>query len=341
MTKLFLQRCFLIFFVLLSFNVFADSPLTSILFWDISESSLVQKTGRLQGKKKLNNVRFKFLTDPNTTIFDKIALVNAMGWDSNSKFKNSEIFLKKLKKEYLKSIKKDRKQLLKASPFRWNKLEFDEKYIIYLYLLAMDNYWDVSHVHVALDSLKEVEYLLPSNEEYDAEGEFIGVNNNNNIDSKEVFDFIEMLVSSQYLLLIKGIDCEVWEEFNKIRGRDNYSCISNLSIRKALLKSYDYLKLYSDTCESVWYDINTTYCFRNVIHAAQNQQVKILHYPLFIYGEVTIYNQNNNKVFKFIIDGEDYVGLDISDYPLGSYRIQMINTETEPKTLYNLDLIIY
>ena len=111
MNKLFFLISFLIFFLFLPSNIFADSPLTSISFWDISESSLVQKTGRLSGKKKLNNARFKFLTDSNTTIFDKIALVNAMGWDSNSKFKNSEIFLKKLKKEFLKSIKKYRKQL--------------------------------------------------------------------------------------------------------------------------------------------------------------------------------------------------------------------------------------
>ena len=67
----------------------------------------------------------------------------------------------------------------------------------------------------------------------------------------------------------------------------------------------------------------------------------ISHYPLFIYGEVTIYDQNNNEVFKFIIDGDDSVRLDISNYPLGSYRIQVINTETDPITTYDLELIIY
>ncbi|MDG1014684.1 MAG: hypothetical protein P8O09_05660, partial [Flavobacteriaceae bacterium] len=199
MNKPFFHTSFLILFLFLSSDIFADSPLTSISFWDISESSLVQKTGRLGGKKKLNNARFKFLTDSNTPIFDKMALVNAMGWDSNSKFKNSEIFLKKLKKEFLKSIKKYRKRLSKAPPLNWDNLEYDdygfilrndktEKYFIhgkfygsvdefdaffaveplmtpeeifrayysfkelglkdcynvYLYLLAMDNYWDVS-----------------------------------------------------------------------------------------------------------------------------------------------------------------------------------------------------
>lgn len=365
-------------------NLMADSPLTSIEFWKVSEDSYVLKIGKEPGKKKLDNVIFKFLTDSNTTIFDKIALVNAMGWDSNSKFKNSEIFLNKLKKEHLNYIKKYRKQLLKAPPFSWDNLEFDDNgdilrndkndkhfiqgifyesvddfdkkydaveslwtpediirshsdykgfgvednYIVYLYLLAMDNYWDASLVFDVLDNF------------IDDEGNVISVTYNNS-DSKEAFDFIKMLVSTQSLFLTKEIDCEVWEEFNKIRGRDYYSCMSNLSIRKSLLKSYDYLKIYSDNCEEVKYDINTTYCFRNVIHATQNQQVTILHYPLFIYGELTIYDQNDSEVFKFIIDGGDSVGLDISNYPLGSYRIQMINTQTEPKTPYNLDLIIY
>ena len=371
-------------FLLFSNNVIADSPLTSIEFWKVSEDSYVLKIGKERGKKKLDNVIFKFLTDSNTTIFDKIALVNAMGWDSNSKFKNSEIFLNKLKKEHLNYIKKYRKQLLKAPPFSWDNLEFDDNgdilrndkndkhfilgifyesvddfdkkydaveslwtpediirshsdykgfgvednYTVYLYLLAMDNYWDASLVFDVLDNF------------IDDEGNVISVTYNNS-DSKEAFDFIKMLVSTQSLFLSKEIDCEVWEEFNKIRGRDYYSCMSNLSIRKSLLKSYDYLKIYSDNCEEVLYDINTTYCFRNVIHATQNQQVTILHYPLFIYGELTIYDQNDSEVFKFIIDGDDSVGLDISNYPIGSYRIQMINTQTEPKTPYNLELIIY
>ena len=395
MNKPFFHTSFLILFLFLSSDIFADSPLTSISFWDISESSLVQKTGRLGGKKKLNNARFKFLTDSNTPIFDKMALVNAMGWDSNSKFKNSEIFLKKLKKEFLKSIKKYRKRLSKAPPLNWDNLEYDdygfilrndktEKYFIhgkfygsvdefdaffaveplmtpeeifrayysfkelglkdcynvYLYLLAMDNYWDVSLVFDVLGNLTQNEFLYDFSEEFDDEGNVISVPYNNS-DSQEAFDFIKMLVSTQYLLLTKGINCEVWEEFNGINGKDYYSCMSNLSIRKSLIQSYDYLKRYSNNCERVMYDINTTYCFRKIIHATQNQKVEFLHHPLFIYGEVTIYDQNNNEVFKSIIDGDDYVALDISNYPLGSYRIQAVNTETDPITTYDLELIIY
>ena len=62
-------------FLLFSNNVIADSPLTSIEFWKVSEDSYVLKIGKERGKKKLDNVIFKFLTDSNTTIFDN-SLVN-------------------------------------------------------------------------------------------------------------------------------------------------------------------------------------------------------------------------------------------------------------------------
>lgn len=338
--KLFFQNFILSSFLFLSFSVLADSPLTSISFWDNSQSALVQKTGKQKGRKKLNNVRFKFFMDSNTTIFDKMAMVNALGWDINSKFNNSQIFLNKLKKEY-------RKQLLNTPPFSLENVKFDDNltfeindnYLVYLYLLAMDNYRDASSLNEVLDSLEEVEYLLPYNEEYDNEGEVIGYNNNN-IDSKEVFGFIKMLVSAQYLFLTKGINCEVWEKSNNYIYSDYSFYTPNFFIKKSLLKSYDYLKNYSNDCEVISYDINKTYGYRKVIHANQNQKVWILHYPLFIYGKLTIYDLNN-EVFKFNIDGDDYVGLDISNYPKGRYRIEIINSETEPKTPFNLELIIY
>lgn len=394
MNKLFFHISFLALFLFLSSNVFADSSLTSISFWDISESSLVQKTGRLNGKKKLNKVRFKFLSNSKTTVFDKIALVNAMGWDSNSKVKNSEIFLSKLKKEYLNFVRKYRKQLLKAQPIsqpiNLNKIKLDENgniirnkkndkhfiqgvfyesvydfdykyvaveslltpedivraysdyrgfgfsenYIVYLYLLAMDNYWDVSFVSEVLVKLNNEELLYNLTLEIDEKGIF-------HTDVTEVFDFIKMLVSTQFMSLSKGIKCEIFEEFNSLSYRTRLnSCFSNLSIRKSLSKSYDYLKIYSGKCDRIFYDTDS-YCNRKVIYAKQNQEVRICHNPIFIYGNLNVYDQSNNEVFKFIIDGGDCVYLDVSTYPIGSYRIQMINTETDPKTPYNLELIIY
>ena len=105
-------------------------------------------------------------------------------------------------------------------------------------------------------------------------------------------------------------------------------------------KSYDYLKIYSGKCDRILYE-TASYCNRKVIYAKQNQEVRICHNPIFVYGNLNVYDQSNNEVFKFIIDGGDCVYLDVSTYPIGSYRIQMINTETDPKTPYNLELIIY
>ena len=49
----------------------------------------------------------------------------------------------------------------------------------------------------------------------------------------------------------------------------------------------------------------------------------------------------NSEVFKSIINGDDYVFLDISNYPIGNYSVKIVDTETEPKTNYDLELTIY
>lgn len=41
-------------------NLMADSPLTSIEFWNVSEDSYVLKIGKEPGKKKLDNVILNF-----------------------------------------------------------------------------------------------------------------------------------------------------------------------------------------------------------------------------------------------------------------------------------------
>lgn len=341
-TKLYLHRCVLSLLAMLSCTLFADSPLTSISYWDISTSSLVQKTGRVKGKNKLTNDRFKFLIDSNTTIFDKIALVNAMGWDNESKFKNSDIFLFKIKNDYSRKTKKYNAFQYFSSPEDFIRIHsdykgliFEDNYIIYLYLLAMENYQNLSIISSVLDKLVNKDFLPDSYFEID------GKNYDRHINTKCALDFIKMLVSTQHLLLTKAKNCEVWEEYNNIKGKDYYSCISNLSIRKALLTSFNYFKYYSDSCERIQYDINTTYCFRNVIHASQSQKVWIINYPLFIYGDLSIYDDNNHEIYKAVIDGDDYIVLDISNYPIGKYRIQLISTKRELKETYNLELEIY
>jgi hypothetical protein len=75
--------------------------------------------------------------------------------------------------------------------------------------------------------------------------------------------------------------------------------------------------------------------------ASQSQKVWIINYPLFIYGDLSIYDDNNHEIYKAVIDGDDYIVLDISNYPIGKYRIPLISTKRELKETYNLELEIY
>lgn len=333
-------------------NLMADSPLTSIEFWKASEDSYVLKIGKEPGKKMMDKRMFNYLMSSNVTVFDKLALINALGWEFNSEVRNSEIFLDKLKKSALKLLKdnltKDSDGFYSFGYEYWwesiNSLKDDfqtwspsriinayssfavgrskDIYILYLYLLAMDDYLDVS---VLYDELHNIQY------DFDSE-----IDPMIDLTTQESFEFIKMLVSSQHMLITKGIQCDVWEEYSNY----NQGCVSNIFIKKALPICYEYLRNYSSNCDRVDYNI-AGYFNGNIIHANQNQKVFIINYPVFIYGELTVYNQNNSEVFKSIIDGDDGVVLDISNYPLGTYSVKIIDTQTEPKSNYNLELTIY
>ena len=339
-------------FLLFSNSLMADSPLTSIEFWKASVDFYVLKIGKEPGKKKMDKRMFNYLMSSDVTVFDKLALINALGWEFNSEVRNSEIFLDKLKKSALKFLKDN---LTKDSDgsysfgyeYSWesiNSLNEDfqtwsprqiintysiptegkskDIYILYLYLLAMDDYFDVSVVY---DELHNIQY------DFDSE-----IDPMIDLTTQESFEFIKMLVSLQHILITKGIQCGIWEEYEKYQNISG----SNYFIKKALPICYKYLRNYSSNCDRVDYNI-AGYFNGNVIHANQNQKVFIINYPVFIYGELTVYNQNNSEVFKSIINGDDCVILDISNYPIGNYSVKIIDTQTEPKSNYNLELTIY
>ena len=345
-------------------NLMADSPLTSIEFWKVSEDLYVLKIGKKPGKKKMDKRMFNYLMSDDVNVFEKYALINALGWEFNSKLENSKLFLNKLKKRSLKLLKEN---LTKDSfgfysisyeysldlaeiayEYEWesiNSLNDDfqtwsprkiidtysiirgskskDIYILYLYLLAMDDYSDVTFVYNELSSI---------NIHYDFDSEADSMNDY----YSEPSDFIEMLVSSQHILITKGIQCGVWEEYEKYQNISG----SNYFIKKALPICYKYLRDYSSNCDRVNFNI-AGYFNGNIIHANQNQKVSIVSYPIFIYGELTVYNQNNSEVFNYIIDGDDGVRLDISNYPIGNYSVKIIDTQTKPKSNYNLELTIY
>ena len=251
-------RGFIIALLLCSFNCAADSPLTSISFWEISDNNLVQQTGCLKGEKRLNNKNFNLLVNPETSIFHKIALVNALGWEFDySTRSNSKVFLDMLKTRSLHllitravdgmdKVYNHQSKVKFANDYLSNKIVYDVGYkkiigtyaaltgcssrdisLIYLYLAAMDNYRDVSLIH---EEFNKIAHKYTS-----------GVNKDLELETEESFNLVKMLVSTQYSLIEKGITPDVWEQFNLYL---NKAGTANMFINKALPSVHKYLSSY-------------------------------------------------------------------------------------------------
>ena len=255
-------RLAIMIFLFSTFQCAADSPLTSISFWNISDNPLVQQTGCLNGVKKLNNKTFNFLVNPEIAVFHKIALVNALGWefDGNSP-RNSKVFLNALEMRSLNLLKNhgidnfyqdyNNENDAKFNRYKGNVIDkqvynpgykdiiktyasltgsnSNDIYLVYLYLAAMDNYWDVSLIY---EELNKVGY------EYDSK-----FNKEVELDTEESFKFVKMLVSSQHSLLEKGITHDVWEQFDLYLHQGNKS---NVFINQTLPIAHRYLSSYKE-----------------------------------------------------------------------------------------------
>lgn len=316
--------------LLLSFNTYADSPLTSIEFWELSESKLVLKIGKKQGKKRLNKKGINFLLDSNQTTFDKIALVNAISWEYDSKIKNAPIFLKALEKFYLKNLKKyypvldaedredynfEKKAYLQFSAkekFELNDMESgDNLYFIYLYLLAMDNYTDVSFVNSELTNTWAFD--------------------------EDSFTYVKTLITAQNLMLNTQL-CDVGKVFNSaFFDFDNDCFIENSQVKNAVNVANNYLKIYLRNCDRIEYYV-ANFCMPNEIIATPRQLLWILHYPAFVYGNLVIYDAKNTKIEEHKINGDDFVEIKLTDYLSGSYKIKMTDSDNN-KYVVNLKII--
>ena len=253
-------RLAIFIFLLATLQCAADSPLTSISFWNISDNPMVQKTGCLNGLKNLNNKTFNFLVNPEIAVFHKIALVNALGWEFDGNFpRNSKVFLDVLKKRSLKLLNNyaiddfyqdyNNESDAKFNRYKGNVIDkqvyireskdiiktyasltgsnSNDIYLVYLYLAAMDNYWDVSLI---CEEFNKVGY------EYDSK-----FNKGVELDTEESFKFVKMLVSSQNLLIKKGITHDVWKQFDSYLFQGS---TSNEFINKTLPIAHKYLSRY-------------------------------------------------------------------------------------------------
>lgn len=111
--------------LLLSQNIFADSPLTTTDFSKAYEDTqIVQEASKTNGI--LNEPLMKYLIKSKNPIDLKIAVINKIGWDYNGK-NNAELFADYLKEHHITDIRKANADIL----------------ICYAYLKALDNYFDV------------------------------------------------------------------------------------------------------------------------------------------------------------------------------------------------------
>ena len=129
----------------------ADSPLTSIKFWDLSDDPYVLKIGNLPGKKTLDSTAFQYLINPANSKANKYALVNALGWEYRSKVKNSDKYIEFIYQNFEKEILEVNKKKPLYTDSKFNRQELVRNFMVtnlqceYLklfdYLLAMDDYF--------------------------------------------------------------------------------------------------------------------------------------------------------------------------------------------------------
>jgi hypothetical protein len=160
----------------------ADSPLTSTEFSQAyREFSIV--TEALEQGGKINDKISKFLADKSKPIDEKMAVINALGWDINGK-NNADYFFNYLKK---KRKYKDLDNFL-------NKGRADEL-LCYAYLKAMDNYFDVK------EAFKFAEKALSLNPK------------------SYTFNIITALIKAQ--IVFRGEWCDVFKSTDAVRNNES------------------------------------------------------------------------------------------------------------------------
>jgi hypothetical protein len=330
---------------LMSFNSYADSPLTSIQFWSLSNENLVIRTGEKQGKKKLNQKRIKFLFDSKQSTFDKIALVNALGWEHESEIKNATTFMEALENAYsdqlkrnLKSDKREgdydketygsekdfyefqKESFLKRTDrekienaffeLDWSGSLANEMYLIYQYLKAMDN------INEAPFSDFEIDWLEP--QDY------------------ECYLFIRGLFRAQELFINSEL-CDFLNTFQSSFSRENNCSFENEQIKEAVRLGNNYMyQNLAGNCEKISFEVGNS-CTPAEIIAKPSQLLWVQNYPAFVYGNLVVYDSNYSVVDEQKIDGDDYVELKLTNYSPGTYCIRL---EDENKNKYELKLKI-
>jgi len=271
---------------------YADSPLTSISFWKNSNDSYVLRIGNKPGKQKLDKQMFNYLMNPNNSTFEKFALINALKWEFKSDIVNSKKFIEYLKtKNYIKDelaeVDWDNANTLNLSLIQTG----EEYYMLYQYMLAMDNYFDVSDIKKSISE-------------------------NLQIQKEPLYHFIYSLISCQEMILNNDF-CEVYNAFSLFLA---VGCIDDEQLKYSAKLANSYISLYSKSCKQITIDLGSL-CNISEYTLNNYQGLYIINYPYFVYGTLKVYDIKNNLILEKKSDGDDLFEIEKGLLEKGKYTI--------------------
>jgi len=289
--------------ILFNFQLFADSPLTSIQFWSKDDGAIVVKASKSNGK--INNEIINYLLNPKNLEVKKLIVVNALGWKFHSE-NNSIKFQKALFKKYQVSTFGDLK--IKAKPFDLS---------LYAYILGFDNYFDVKKA-------KEIA-------EY-AKTKSLGFG------TRYVFKLLEAQdnLSKDWCTVYSSFT-EYSDEF-ECSYTSVYLKTEQQKLRNRIIESsLDYIRLYRSSCkqDSV-YKIDFT-CNKILYHVPNKSMLWVQFYPILDRdGKFIISNQNQDIVYQREYISDDYALISTENLTPGSYTIDFIEAITNKKRSFQI-----
>lgn len=201
----------LLFIAMLSFQAKADSPLTSTDFYTVYEEySIVQEA--VEAKGKITNSIMMYLSDKAYPVDVKVAVINALGWESSKKnnFKSYKEFV-------------ELRNGVRMSDASFNKVVDSDELLCLAYLLALDNYFDVT----------EAKFLSET-----------AIASSRRASLSYTFRLIDALIGAQQAM--EGNWCRVYQIANSVQEnptlREDFPEEANQIV-------FDYMNLYKSECK--------------------------------------------------------------------------------------------
>lgn len=199
------------FIVLIGFHFssFADSPLTSSVFWKTYNHPAIKNFANSKGK--INEEGCSFLHNKKEPLETRMAAVNALGWNTKGQ-QNADAYLGYL---ISKNLYKNKNEFLQKGQ--------KEDLIIYAYMLAMDNYFDVQ---ASIDICKKPAIAN---------------------DKSRCIQMISALIKSQ-AVLYKNY-CDVYQFVRKVN--DNKQLTNDMK-EEAVQEIFNYINIYRKYCSYLY-----------------------------------------------------------------------------------------